>query len=102
MYVIIYIVGFCSGFLLKSAFGTSCPEQEEGIEINASDLIKGSENNKDPQLKNIDEDKACYVFVDISGAVASPGVYCLEENKLLKDAVDKAGGFEKGFENYSR
>lgn len=35
----------------------------------------------------------CSVFVDISGAVKNPGVYCFDPGQRVVDAVEKAGGF---------
>ncbi|NSL50262.1 helix-hairpin-helix domain-containing protein [Bacillus sp. P2(2020)] len=36
---------------------------------------------------------SCPLFVDIKGAVVKPGVYQLEENSRVLDAIEKAGGF---------
>lgn len=35
----------------------------------------------------------CSIFVDISGAVKNPGVYCFDPGNRVVDAVQKAGGF---------
>ncbi len=35
------------------------------------------------------------IFVDVSGAVVSPGLYTLEEGARIKNAIDIAGGFSK-------
>lgn len=35
----------------------------------------------------------CNIYVDISGALNNPGVYCLNNGSLVVDAVKKAGGF---------
>lgn len=36
----------------------------------------------------------CEIFVDISGAVKSPNVYCFKSGSLVIDAIKKAGGFK--------
>lgn len=35
----------------------------------------------------------CSIYVDISGALKNPGVYCFNSGDLIIDAVKKAGGF---------
>lgn len=39
---------------------------------------------------------SCSLFIDVSGAVTNPNVYCLPEGSLIIDAIKKAGGFKKG------
>ncbi len=46
---------------------TECPVEEEPIE--------------------------CSIFVDVSGAVKNPGVYCFDPGQRVVDAVERAGGF---------
>lgn len=41
------------------------------------------------------EDNINTIFVDIKGAVKTPGVYKLNENSRVIDAIDKAGGLNK-------
>lgn len=36
------------------------------------------------------------VFVDISGSVVLPGVYCFDEKAIVRDAIDAAGGISEG------
>ena len=43
--------------------------------------------------ENAQNSNTCQIYVDVSGAVKEPGVYCLENNALLIDAINKAGGF---------
>jgi len=35
----------------------------------------------------------CSIFVDVSGAVKNPGVYCFDPGNRVVDAIQKAGGF---------
>jgi len=46
-----------------------------------------------PEDKKITIEKACSLYVDTSGAVKQPGVFCLEEGSMVIDAITKAGGF---------
>jgi competence protein ComEA len=41
------------------------------------------------------QEQGCTIYVDVSGALKKPGVYCLEDSALVIDAVNKAGGFSK-------
>ncbi|MGI6484654.1 MAG: helix-hairpin-helix domain-containing protein [Candidatus Dojkabacteria bacterium] len=43
--------------------------------------------------KKITIEKTCNLYVDTSGAVKQPGVFCLEEGSMVIDAITKAGGF---------
>ena len=49
------------------------------------------------------EDDPCPILVDISGAVALPGVYCFDKGASVIDAVKKAKGFlsDAGFKYIS-
>jgi len=46
--------------------------------------------------KSLSIERGCSIYVDVSGAVREPGVYCLDSEALVIDAVNKAGGFSKG------
>lgn len=39
------------------------------------------------------EAEKCNIYVDVSGALNNPGVYCFDTGSLVVDAVKKAGGF---------
>lgn len=63
--------------------------------VNVEQDLKGEnvyevEHNECPVEEKKDE---CGMYVDVSGALNNPGVYCLEEGSLVVDAVKKAGGF---------
>lgn len=44
-----------------------------------------------------EEKKVCPIRVDISGAVIRPSVYCFDENSVVLDALNIAGGLKKGY-----
>lgn len=41
------------------------------------------------------QEQGCTLYVDVSGALKNPGVYCLDDSALVIDAVNQAGGFSK-------
>lgn len=54
------------------------------------------ENNSDNSIiVTSQEDNLNTIFVDIKGAVKTPGVYELNENSRVIDAINKAGGLNK-------
>lgn len=54
-------------------------------------------SEKDIQNIPIEISNPCSIRVDISGAVKTPGVYCMDNGSLIVDAVKKAGGFSKEY-----
>ena len=62
---------------------------QEG-ETNIPEQITVSSTQGD---KKITIEKTCSLYVDTSGAVKQPGVFCLEEGSMVIDAITKAGGF---------
>ena len=64
--------------------------KEKNISNNIEKLEKNELDNKDEDSKK-DSKK---VYVDVKGAVKSPGVYLLDNTKIVMDAVNSAGGLE--------
>ena len=62
---------------------------QEG-ETNIPEQITVSSTQGD---KKITIEKTCSLYVDTSGAVKQPGVFCLDEGSMVIDAITKAGGF---------
>lgn len=52
------------------------------------------EHNVCPKTEEV-VDTQCSIFIDISGALRAPGVYCFNPGDRVIDAVKKAGGFSK-------
>jgi competence protein ComEA len=77
-HILLYLSGIISGGLLYSQLSNS---NEEGP--NLSDIVGE---------RSIDIN-SCEVDVDVSGAVTNPGVYCLDRESLVSNAIEKAGGF---------
>lgn len=81
--IIFSIVCICFG-LLGLVLGTvlaqrSCESKEE---------IVAQISTLEPSTR------ACDLYVDVSGAVNKPNVYCLKGGDLLIDAIKEAGGFK--------
>ena len=71
-------------------------EQEQVEILVGSEEREESESQTSPQLSKIpSKEQGCTMYIDASGALKNPGVYCLEDGALVIDAVNKAGGFSK-------
>lgn len=83
--IIIFIVSLLSGvFIGKLCFSGVTEENINTI----TDVSALNNSNEDETEKNT-------IFVDIKGAVKKPGVYEMEVNQLVNDAIKKAGGLTK-------
>ena len=56
---------------------------------------KMSITKKQTKEEKLDKDNVQTVFVDVKGSVNKPGVYELESDKRVIDAINKAGGLTK-------
>lgn len=79
-----FLLGLSIGFLL---FKLGSKDKGGGVNIKSGEVLGVSE-----ELPEVE----CSLFVDIGGAVANPGVYCLDSNDRVVDVVKKAGGFIDG------
>lgn len=84
--VIIVMIMFVSFGVLKLALFSNEVDQVPLDEL-VLDEEKEVNEKKDTELETVN------VFVDIKGAVISPGVYEIESNKKVIDVVQLAGGF---------
>jgi competence protein ComEA len=100
-FVIAFTLGILSDhYILCKSSSLEGPEvkgEQEEVEI-----LVGSEEREEsgsqasPQLPKIpSKEQGCTMYIDASGALKNPGVYCLEDGALVIDAVNKAGGFSK-------
>lgn len=92
----LFILGFCLGIFVSHF-------EKENIQVLLNSLRKESsvsiqieeerEQEKPLEIPIPEEiEDPCPVKVDISGAVKKPGVYCLEKDSVVMDAVKRAGG----------
>lgn len=96
-YSITFLISFSLGLLfdhyvLCKKF-CSKEDSKEEVEI----VLQKEEYLEEEQIKDraVQIDSGCTTFVDVSGALVRPGVYCLDSNSLIIDAVNKAGGFSR-------
>lgn len=61
---------------------------------NESSEVLGGAINEISKESNKPAQDDCEIFVDVSGAVKRPAVYCLKEGSLVIDAITKANGFD--------
>lgn len=94
--ITIIISGIC--FLFGIGIGVlACRYLFPNIPALSSDLRE--ENIYEVNHQECPEDEEpiinpeCQVYVDVSGALNNPGVYCLPQGSLIIDAVKKAQGF---------
>lgn len=96
-YSIIFLVSFSLGLLfdhyvLCKNF-CSADDTKDAVEVI---LQKEDSQGKDKEKDRVVQaQEGCTMFVDASGALLRPGVYCLDSNALVIDAVNKAGGFSR-------
>ena len=103
-----FVVSFLAGmvvdhYALYPYFGSNNASVEDCV-INNIPAMQTSNSNveaidsasldrKITYSENAQSNNTCQIYLDVSGAVKEPGVYCLENNALLIDAINKAGGF---------
>lgn len=73
------------GFLIFSFFKKN---DEPKVDMNSYEVVNESKSEADSEQK----EEVKKIFIDIKGAVKNPGVYELEKDKRIKDALDVAGG----------
>lgn len=93
-FLLTFVISFSLGllfdhFVLQKSFDL---EQKPKEELKIVTQIEQEEEKKD---KHISKEQGCSMYVDVSGALKNPGVYCLDADSLIIDAVNKAGGFSR-------
>lgn len=78
-------------YFLNKFFNFEKNKEEIVIETNIKEE-EVTDLQKEKKLVR-DTSESCSIYVDVSGALKEPGVYCLPTNSLIIDAVNKAGGF---------
>jgi len=88
-----FILGILFDHFVLYPYFRFSKEDIEGVqesETNVSEVITVSSTQED---KKITVENTCKLYIDTSGAVKQPGVFCLEEGSMVIDAITKAGGF---------
>ncbi len=92
-YIIISSVSFSLGLLFDNKILCNTPQLELQPEHELEIVLQ--EDISVEKDKKITTEEGCTIYVDASGALKNPGVYCLENDALVIDVVNKAGGFSK-------
>ena len=97
------IISFLCGILFDQyilqkffSFGKNkCSEEiQETVESeNIENTVEDPPTNMEDKKIIKDSTIPCSIYVDVSGAVKEPGVYCMPKGALIIDVVNKAGGF---------
>lgn len=85
--IVTFLIGLASGFLVAKYVLPKLGLLENTLQ---DESIYQVEHNVCPEPEIPVE---CSIFVDISGALNNPGVYCFNPGDRVIDAVKKAGGF---------
>jgi competence protein ComEA len=83
-----FAVGLIGGFFLLKYIFPSLSTVEQSLK---EEKVYQVEHNVCPEPEVVNTQ--CTIFVDISGALKTPGVYCFDPGDRVIDAVKKAGGF---------
>lgn len=60
-------------------------------------LIHNNETNKDVKVIDVDNNKISdFIYVDVKGSIENPGVYKLNNNSRVVDAIEASGGITEG------
>lgn len=95
-YTLTFVVAFLLGALFDHYVLCKPLEQAEEQETELEIMVQGEEDKKEVEgAKSVSQEEGCTMYVDVSGALKKPGVYCLENDSLIVDAVNKAGGLAK-------
>jgi competence protein ComEA len=104
-YGITFVISFTLGILFDHYVLCKSPSvedsevkgEQEQVEIVVQSEDREEANTQTPsqEHKIPSQEQGCTIYIDVSGALKKPGVYCLEERALVIDAVNKAGGFSK-------
>lgn len=98
-YSITFLISFSLGLLFDHYVlcKNFCSEEEGNSKEELEIVLKNdkSSDEKKEKGKVVQVDSGCTTYVDVSGALVKPGVYCLNSDALIIDAVNEAGGFSR-------
>lgn len=77
--LLVVVVWFCSGHLDQDVSGAELFVSDD--EMIGDDVLSGTSDS-------------CEIYVDISGAVDKPGVYCISVGEILDNVIELAGGLK--------
>jgi competence protein ComEA len=82
------VIGLLGGFFLLKYIFPNLSTVEQSLK---EEKFYQVEHNVCPEPEVVNTQ--CSIFIDISGALRTPGVYCFNPGDRVIDAVKKAGGF---------
>lgn len=88
-----YII-FVFSIVIVSVLGIIFYDNDNKSSIVSEKKLSSNENIKKEETKKEDKSKEKTVYVDVKGAVNSPGVYELNSDKRVIDAINLAGGLQ--------
>jgi competence protein ComEA len=93
-YISIFLISFFLGlffdhYILHKSLDSGLKVKED------LEIVLESETEQLNKDKTTSIESGCAIYVDASGALKNPGVYCLDSGTLIIDAINKAGGFSK-------
>ncbi len=92
--IIFFFIGILfDQYILNHFFNFKECTEEEKTETQIN--LEVEESNITVEEKKLvrDTNTPCTTFVDVSGALKEPGVYCMQKGALIIDVVNRAGGF---------
>ncbi len=103
-YSITFVISFFLGVFFDHYVLCSSTEVEDDTQTELEIVVqeeevgekeKKEEKQEEVKGKTVSQQEGCTMYIDVSGALRNSGVYCLESDSLIIDAVNKAGGFSK-------
>ncbi|WP_026884867.1 SLBB domain-containing protein [Clostridium akagii] len=94
-------------FIVFLIVGYTIQKSKKNMDYNDISVYKGSnftENKSEASYNTVDESGGGVkkvINAQIYGEVKKPGVYTLENGKMVKDLIDKAGGFTENADCFS-
>lgn len=94
--VLLSIILLLGGVFIWSAIQPNVREEAPGMDLHEGLMAEGEGEEIGLELEPdlvIENQRSEEIIVDVKGAVVTPGVYTVESNNRVIDAIERAGGF---------
>lgn len=94
--VLLSIILLLGGVFIWSAIQPNIREEAPGMDLHEGLMAEGEGEEIGLELEPdlvIENQRSEEIIVDVKGAVVTPGVYTVESNNRVIDAIERAGGF---------
>lgn len=94
--VLLSIILLLGGVFIWSAIQPNIREEAPGMDLHEGLMAEGEGEEIGLELEPdlvIENQRSEEIIVDVKGAVVTPGVYTVEPNNRVIDAIERAGGF---------